>query len=120
MAPALPTAGVPATAKWADTSEQRTSIWARAARLVAPPAPAKRVTALKLAMTAMGTPYVWGGAGTGGFDCSGLVQWAYRKAGVLVPRTSRAQSIFGTPIDHEHLRRGDLVFFYSPVHHVGI
>lgn len=96
------------------------SIWARAARLLNPRVPAKRVTALKVALTTMGTPYVWGGAGTGGFDCSGLVQWAYRKAGILVPRTSRAQSVFGTPIARNDLRPGDLVFFYSPVHHVGI
>ena len=60
-----------------------------------------------------------------GFDCSGLVQWAYAKAGIVVPRTSEQQILAsnGTPVDRGHLRAGDLVFFRNAagdVHHVGI
>ncbi|HEY9418243.1 MAG TPA: NlpC/P60 family protein [Pseudonocardia sp.] len=88
--------------------------------LVMPPAPSKGGAALKAAMGAMGTPYHWGGTGRGGFDCSGLAQWAYRKAGVSLPRSSRAQSGVGTLVSRADLRPGDLVFFYRPVSHVGI
>jgi cell wall-associated NlpC family hydrolase len=85
-----------------------------------PPVPSKGGAALSAAMGAMGTPYRWGGTGRGGFDCSGLAQWAYRKAGITLPRSSRAQSGVGTPVSRADLRPGDLVFFYRPVSHVGI
>ena len=65
-------------------------------------------------------PYVWGGAGPNAFDCSGLTQYAYRAAGKLLPHSSRMQSTMGRPVAKAHLRPGDLVFFYSPVSHVGI
>ncbi|WP_051341814.1 C40 family peptidase [Pseudonocardia spinosispora] len=83
------------------------------------PSPTATV-ALTSALAVRGTPYVWGGASTRGFDCSGLVQWAYRKAGVALPRTSQQQSRVGVPVSRDQLRPGDLVFFYTPVHHVGI
>ncbi|MBO0877606.1 MAG: C40 family peptidase, partial [Pseudonocardia sp.] len=87
-----------------------------------PPAPPPPVgeTALAAARTALGTPYVWGGTSKGGFDCSGLVQWAFRQAGVALPRTSQTQSAVGQPVSMADLRPGDLVFFYSEVSHVGI
>jgi cell wall-associated NlpC family hydrolase len=93
---------------------------AQPAALVMPPVPAKGASALSAAMAAMGTPYRWGGTGRGGFDCSGLAQWAYRKAGITLPRSSRAQSGVGTPVSRADLQPGDLVFFYRPVSHVGI
>jgi hypothetical protein len=74
----------------------------------------------------MGTAYQWGGSTPRtGFDCSGLVQWAYAKAGIAVPRTSEQQILAsnGTAVDRAHLRAGDLVFFRNAggdVHHVGI
>jgi peptidoglycan DL-endopeptidase CwlO len=80
----------------------------------------KGAVALAAAMSVRGTPYVWGGTGKGGFDCSGLALWAYKKAGVTLPRSSRAQSSVGTPVSKGDLRPGDLVFFYKPVSHVGI
>jgi peptidoglycan DL-endopeptidase CwlO len=68
----------------------------------------------------MGVPYVWGAVGPNAFDCSGLVQWAYKQLGIRLPRTAAAQSQVGTPVSRNDLRPGDLVFFYSPVSHVGI
>ena len=65
-------------------------------------------------------PYVWGGAGPDAFDCSGLTQYAYAAAGVTLPHSSRMQSTMGTYVPKSQLRPGDLVFFYSPVSHVGI
>jgi cell wall-associated NlpC family hydrolase len=62
------------------------------------------------AMRALGTPYVWGGESPGGFDCSGLVQWAYAQTGVRVPRTTREQINVGVAVGLNDLRPGDLVF----------
>jgi cell wall-associated NlpC family hydrolase len=73
-----------------------------------------------MALGKVGSPYRWGGTGPAAFDCSGLVSWAFAQAGVPVPRTSRAQAQAGTPVSRADLQPGDLVFFYSPVRHVGI
>src|SRR4051794_22253709 len=76
--------------------------------------------AVETALAQQGKPYGWGAAGPGSFDCSGLVNYSYQAAGVALPRTSRALSTMGTPVAKADLRPGDLVFFYSPVSHVGI
>jgi cell wall-associated NlpC family hydrolase len=81
---------------------------------------AKASSALNHAMSKIGSPYRWGAAGPNAFDCSGLVSWAYRQAGVSLPRTSRAMSTVGKPVSKSDLRPGDLVFFYKPVSHVAI
>ena len=52
-------------------------------------------TAVNVALAQQGKPYVWGGAGPNAFDCSGLTQYAYAKAGVSLPHSSRAQSRIG-------------------------
>ena len=83
-------------------------------------AAATRTAALEHAMSKIGAPYRYGAAGPNAFDCSGLVSWAFKKAGVSLPRTSRAMSKVGTPVSRDQLRPGDLVFFYKPVSHVGI
>jgi peptidoglycan DL-endopeptidase CwlO len=67
--------------------------------------------ALAAAMTQVGTPYRSGGTAPGGFDCSGLVYWAFAKAGVSLPRTSFAQYGAGTPVPSSSIQAGDLVFF---------
>ncbi|GAA3249242.1 hypothetical protein GCM10017691_60110 [Pseudonocardia petroleophila] len=90
--------------------------------LVAAPtaASAARLSAVDLALSKVGSPYRWGATGPSAFDCSGLVNWAFAQAGIDVPRTSRALSQTGTPVSRDQLQPGDLVFFYSPVSHVGI
>jgi len=75
--------------------------------------------ALQAALSKLGSPYEYGAAGPGSFDCSGLVQWAYKQAGVSVPRTSQAQAGVGTPVAQQDLQPGDIVAFYGGGH-VGI
>lgn len=78
---------------------------------------------VKTARSAIGTPYVRGGRNPGGFDCSGLVQWAYQSVGVKLPRTAREQSSIGQRIGRvEDMRAGDIVAFRHPRrgYHTGI
>ncbi|MFD6157484.1 C40 family peptidase [Nocardia sp. NPDC060256] len=72
--------------------------------------------AFDAARTKLGAPYGSGAAGPDAFDCSGLVQWAYRRAGREVPRTSGAQLAAGIPVAQSELRVGDLVSFYGGGH----
>jgi len=76
--------------------------------------------AVDTALAQVGDPYVWGAAGPDAFDCSGLMQYAYSAAGVSLPHSSASQSRMGTPVSRDQLQPGDLVFFYSPVSHVGM
>ena len=76
--------------------------------------------AVLYAMAQVGDAYVWAAEGPGAFDCSGLILMAYRAVGVSLPHSSRVQSGMGTEVAKEDLRPGDLLFWYSPVHHVGI
>jgi cell wall-associated NlpC family hydrolase len=82
------------------------------------------VTTLAFAARQLGTPYLWGGTGPGGFDCSGLAQAAFAHAGVTLPRVAQAQYSAGPPLaDGATVRAGDLVFFGTGpegVDHVGI
>jgi cell wall-associated NlpC family hydrolase len=76
---------------------------------------------VELAKRHLGVPYVWGGSGPRGFDCSGLVQSVYRQAGIDLPRTSREQAQAGQPVPSlAEARPGDLVAYGSPVDHIGI
>lgn len=77
------------------------------------------------ALSAMGTPYSWGGSDANGYDCSGLIQWAYGEHGVLLPRTSRDQARTGMSVDASvaALRPGDILTFNvngNGVSHVGL
>jgi cell wall-associated NlpC family hydrolase len=76
--------------------------------------------AVDTALAHVGDPYVWGAAGPHAFDCSGLTQYAYSAAGVSLPHSAASQSRMGTPVSRDQLQPGDLVFFYSPVSHVGM
>jgi cell wall-associated NlpC family hydrolase len=85
--------------------------------VIAPPSQYQGVVAY--AMQELGTPYVWGGAAPGGFDCSGLVMWAYAQVGVSLPHSSYAQFNYGVPVSSDQLEPGDLVFF-DGLGHVGM
>ncbi|WP_116450754.1 C40 family peptidase [Blastococcus litoris] len=76
--------------------------------------------AIDTAMAQRGKPYVWAAGGPNSYDCSGLTSYAFRAAGINLPHSSLAQSRMGQPVSRDQLQPGDLVFFYSPVSHVGI
>jgi hypothetical protein len=86
----------------------------------------RALTALAAAKQELGVPYLWGGSSPKtGFDCSGLVQWAYAKAGIRLPRIAADQfnAAGGAAVRRRDLLPGDLVFFKDStgyVHHVGI
>jgi cell wall-associated NlpC family hydrolase len=71
-------------------------------------------------MAQRGKPYVWAASGPGSFDCSGLTSYAFRVAGISLPHSSAMQSKMGQSVSRDQLQPGDLIFFYSPVSHVGI
>jgi cell wall-associated NlpC family hydrolase len=81
-------------------------------------------TAVATALTVLGAPYVWGDAGPDTFDCSGLMQWSYARAGLLLPRVSRDQYAGTAPVALTDVRPGDLLFYAydvddpSTIHHV--
>lgn len=77
-------------------------------------------TAVDAALSKQGAPYRWAATGPGAFDCSGLMVWSYRQAGVSLPRSSRAQARVGSSVGRAQLQPGDLIFLYSPVTHVGM
>ncbi|WP_243639450.1 C40 family peptidase [Micromonospora sp. MW-13] len=77
-------------------------------------------TAIKTACAQVGDPYVWGATGPNSFDCSGLTQYAYRAAGISLTHFTGAQWNEGRAIPRSEARPGDLVFFFSDLHHVGL
>ncbi|HKB53935.1 MAG TPA: C40 family peptidase [Ramlibacter sp.] len=88
---------------------------------------AARVAAdiVQTALDAMGTPYSWGGTDANGYDCSGLVQYAYEQHGIILPRISRDQMRMGRPVEPrlDALRPGDVLGFSvegNGVTHVGL
>jgi len=84
-----------------------------------------RTKALSTASTQKGARYVWGAAGgyNKGYDCSGLVYWAYRQHGKTLPRTAQAQYNKITKVSASNRQKGDLIFIgtsASNIYHVGI
>ncbi|MCU1676192.1 MAG: hypothetical protein JWM93_950 [Frankiales bacterium] len=76
--------------------------------------------AIKWAYKELGKPYVWGADGPNTFDCSGLTQFIYAKAGIYLPHFTGAQWNVGRHVSYSELQPGDLVFFHPDHHHVGI
>ena len=110
------------------TEAQRRAIAAAAARKAASFNPsdlngsdanARAVAAVKYAVARVhDSRYVWGASGPHSFDCSGLMLAAYRSVGISLPHSSAAQSHVGRAVSKSELKPGDLLFWYSPVHHV--
>jgi cell wall-associated NlpC family hydrolase len=84
------------------------------------PPDARAALALTAARSALGRPYVWGANGPSGFDCSGLMQWAYAHAGIQLPRTSQEQRFAGRRVPLSQARPGDLVVYRSDASHVAM
>jgi len=103
------------------TAQERTVLASGGRTNVAPVAGSTiAVQALNSALSKQGSPYVWGAEGPSSFDCSGLVYWAYLQHGRTLPRSSGSQASAGAPVSRSAMQPGDLLFFYSPISHVGI
>jgi len=82
--------------------------------------------ALQAALSKRGSEYEWGATGPNEFDCSGLTSWAYKQAGVTIPRTSRQQFTAGKAVSLDQLVPGDLLFYddgtgnAGAIHHVAM
>ncbi len=107
--------------------KERQAVLSRSADRTAAPATVSNVpasgragAAVAYAMAQVGDAYVYGAAGPSAFDCSGLTMMAWRQAGVSLPHSSSAQYSSGTHVAAGDLRPGDLVFYYSPISHVGM
>jgi peptidoglycan DL-endopeptidase CwlO len=85
-----------------------------------PPQRAPRSEIISVARKYLGARYVWGATGPNTFDCSGFTSYVYRQVGVSIPRVSRDQINAGERVSRKDLAPGDLVFFGSPIHHVGM
>jgi cell wall-associated NlpC family hydrolase len=68
---------------------------------------------LRAAMSREGMPYVWGAAGPTSFDCSGLVQWSFAQAGIVMPRVAADQALTGPAVPVTQLKPGDLLFYHT-------
>jgi cell wall-associated NlpC family hydrolase len=111
-------------AEEADAEEQRAERESRSSSPRVPvtetPASGGAAAAVQYALAQVGDAYVYGAAGPDAFDCSGLTMMAWAQAGVSLPHSSSAQMGSGTPVSISALQPGDLVFYYSPVSHVGM
>ena len=76
--------------------------------------------AVSVAMSQMGKPYIWAAEGPHGYDCSGLMLYAWRAAGRSLPHSSRIQFASTTRVPLSQRRPGDLLFYGRPIHHVGM
>src|SRR5262245_51957865 len=86
-----------------------------------PPVSGSAGAAIAAAYSVIGTPYVFGAADPNvGFDCSGLTMWSWAQAGVSLPHSSAAQYSSLPHVSREAIQPGDLLFFYSPISHVGM
>jgi cell wall-associated NlpC family hydrolase len=117
-------------ARLAALQEQRAAASAQASRSAvqtvptssgaAGPASGRAGSAVSYALAQLGKPYVFGAAGPSSFDCSGLTMSAWAQAGVYLPHSASMQYSATARVSTSALQPGDLLFFYSDIHHVGI
>ncbi|GAA2116917.1 C40 family peptidase [Nocardioides bigeumensis] len=103
--------------------EERQAILSRGTSRIIPstvPASGRAAVAVRTALAQVGDSYVYGAMGPDAFDCSGLTMYAWGAAGVGLPHSSSAQFGSGPRIAASALQPGDLVFYYSPISHVGM
>ncbi|WP_246060570.1 C40 family peptidase [Nocardioides dongxiaopingii] len=102
--------------------EEREAILSRGSDRVPSDVPVsgRATAAVNYAMAQVGDSYVYGAAGPSAFDCSGLTMMAWAQAGVGLPHSSSAQYSSGAKVAVSDLQAGDLVFYYSPISHVGM
>ena len=102
--------------------EERAQVLSRGGTTVpsSVPASGRAAAAVQYAMAQVGDAYVYGAAGPSAFDCSGLTMMAWAQAGVALPHSSSAQYSSGAQVSSSDLQAGDLVFYYSPISHVGM
>ncbi|MEV8631858.1 C40 family peptidase [Streptosporangium sp. NPDC051023] len=111
------TTDIAAAVQVKSTAKTRVKRTAKAAMSRAVRQQARARTAVAAAKKQIGDPYRWGASGPGAFDCSGLVQYAWRKAGVSLPRVTGSQyRAVRKKVSWSRLRPGDLLFFYGKGH----
>lgn len=104
-----------------EAARRASTTWAAGpSRVFPPPTRAPRSEVVNIAKRYLGAPYRWAASGPNAFDCSGFTMFVYRQVGVSLPHSSRAQINSGERVSRSDLQPGDLVFFGSPIHHVGI
>jgi cell wall-associated NlpC family hydrolase len=104
------------------TATDRTTLRSGGTTTFAPPPAGSGIAAqaMRVALAQLGKPYQWAAEGPGAFDCSGLVYYSYKQVGMTLPRSSRSMASVGVSVPRSAIQPGDLLFFYSPVSHVGI
>ncbi len=101
------------------TTETDSTFYATPVEVLTPAPEARYGGVVGVAMQFLGVPYVWGGASPSGFDCSGLIMYAYGQMGVSLPHHAASQYGMGVGVSRDELQAGDLVFF-NGLGHAGI
>ncbi|WP_161801074.1 transglycosylase family protein [Kitasatospora griseola] len=120
-----PAPSTPAPAKPSTPAKPATTTTTTAATSTAVKATGSKAAAIDFALSKVGQPYIYGGTGNGGWDCSGLTQAAFRQAGISLPRVAADQADYSTRVSLNSLQPGDLLFWSnnganSGVYHVAI
>jgi cell wall-associated NlpC family hydrolase len=102
------------------SSSSSTTVSRSTPRIHDVPASGRAEVAVQTALAQVGDPYVYGAAGPDSFDCSGLTMYSWAAAGVSLSHSSSVQATQGVPVSISDLMPGDLIFYYSPISHVGM